>query len=229
MSAQKPQIRSAFTLVELLIVITIAALLIGLLLPAMQSAREAGRRIICSNNAKQLGLAVVLYEEVNREFPSGGWGEAWVGHAERGFGAGQPGGWAYSLLPYLERSSLHGLEQTAAVGDRPRLRAERIRSVVSVFVCPTRREARAWPTVDFFLGASNVMRPHLKQPHGCERIDSAARSDYAMNLGSTFVTGCAGPTSLATGDAGQFPCPDVRAFDGISHLRSEVRAVQVTD
>ncbi len=99
----------AFTLVELLVVITIIGILISLLLPAVQSAREAARRLQCSNNLKQFGLAALNHEEANGFLPSSGWGWTWVGDPDRGFGARQPGGWIYNLLPYLEQETLHSL------------------------------------------------------------------------------------------------------------------------
>lgn len=88
-----------FTLVELLVVIAIIGILVGLLLPAVQAAREAARRMQCSNNLKQLGLAAHNYESANRQLPAG-----WVSSTL----AGNPGwGWSAALLPYMEGATIY--------------------------------------------------------------------------------------------------------------------------
>ncbi len=96
----------AFTLVELLVVIAIIGILIGLLLPAVQAAREAARRAQCSNNLKQIGLALHLYHDVYRTLPS-----AWVGvdpaAPYRPFTSGPTGwGWGAVILPFLEQANV---------------------------------------------------------------------------------------------------------------------------
>ena len=97
--------RSAFTLIELLVVITIIGILIALLVPAVQAAREASRRISCFNNLKQVGLSLHNYHDTHRAFPPG-----WIGVdrlTNRPFAEGETGwGWASFTLPYLEQGNL---------------------------------------------------------------------------------------------------------------------------
>lgn len=95
--------RQAFTLVELLVVIAIIGILVGLLLPAVQAAREAARRMQCSNNLKQLALAAHNYESSNRRFPAMETGTGYVGG---GFQNYSMSGW-YALLPYVEQTALY--------------------------------------------------------------------------------------------------------------------------
>ena len=107
-SVSRPQ-GWGFTLVELLVVITIIGILIALLLPAVQSAREAARQSQCKNNIKQLSLGCLNHESITKRFPSNGWGWAWTGEADQGSDWNQPGGWIYNILPFIEQQPLHEL------------------------------------------------------------------------------------------------------------------------
>src|SRR5206468_4286961 len=92
------RVRHGFTLVELLVVIAIIGVLVALLLPAVQSAREASRRSQCSNNIKQLTLAMLNYEDVYKTLPGGvgRWGCCW-------------GTWQVRILPYIEQGVMGNL------------------------------------------------------------------------------------------------------------------------
>ncbi|MEW4567718.1 DUF1559 domain-containing protein [Tautonia sp. JC769] len=147
--------RRGFTLIELLVVIAIIGVLIALLLPAVQSAREAARRAQCTNNMKQLGLALHNYESTNQTFPLGGnngpggpttfdnryWG-AWSPHA--------------MLLPYLEQTQIYNainfnyLGRSDGAGERGNWTGFSAR--INAFLCPSSSPPRSNWNLDSNLG-----------------------------------------------------------------------------
>jgi len=188
-----------FTLVELLVVIAIIGVLVALLLPAVQAAREAARRSQCLNQLKQLGLGALNHESSHGYYPSGGWGGSWAGDVDRGYGSNQPGGWYYSLLEYVELGNLHQLgsdgNPNATSAAQRDANAQRQRTPVSIFVCPSRRGAELYPYMPEF---GNFFNSSLDS-----NGDNVARNDYAGCVGSispknTFIAKPQ-PTDLASG------------------------------
>jgi prepilin-type N-terminal cleavage/methylation domain-containing protein/prepilin-type processing-associated H-X9-DG protein len=155
--------RAGFTLVELLVVIAIIGILVALLLPAIQYAREAARRTACVNNLKQVGLAAIQHENVRRYY------------ANRVDANPKEGSWLVAILPYMEESDLFNeWARTVGFGQYKSKPVPSSRSINAIFAtpvaslyCPSRRPAAAYPSRT---GGSNT---------------PAAHSDYALNGGAS--------------------------------------------
>jgi prepilin-type N-terminal cleavage/methylation domain-containing protein/prepilin-type processing-associated H-X9-DG protein len=123
--------RLAFTLIELLVVIAIIAVLVGLLLPAVQRVREAASRMSCQNNLKQIGLAMHNYHDANQKLPPG---YLATGAYVNGTTDTTPGwGWGAFLLPYIEQGNIYN--QFALT--QPVQNSTAIQNLVKTFICPS--------------------------------------------------------------------------------------------
>ena len=180
--------RCGFTLIELLIVITIIGILISLLLPAVQSAREAARRTQCNNNLKQIGLAALNHESGLKHLPTGGWSYlSFAGNADRGAGYDQSGPLLFNILPYMEQTSLYGLSSRKTGSDLQTAVTTMLQTPLAVFYCPSRRQAKTYPQATMISGAIQYTFCDAPNDNTAFILDSAAKTDYAANGGTEFI------------------------------------------
>jgi prepilin-type N-terminal cleavage/methylation domain-containing protein/prepilin-type processing-associated H-X9-DG protein len=171
--------RSGFTLVELLVVIAIIGMLIGLLLPAIQAARESGRRTQCQNNLKQIAVAVQTHHDTHKQFPMGrNRFDQWAVS------------WAFFLLPFIEETTMYNsYDPKACVFEE--CNALAMRTPIELYACPSRRRAAADRNFD------NNDAPPPPQARSV-----ATLGDYSANAGLKHMTGMVGSDESAAAFGG---------------------------
>ena len=221
--------RSGFTLVELLVVIAIIGILVALLLPAIQAAREAARRSQCQNNLKQIALACIQHHDTFGTFPSSGWSWRWTGDPDMGFGREQPGSWLYHILQFIEEGDLYKLGSDANPNSITAAQrtgaAQREATPVSALYCPSRRAFRAYPKTGYGYDSNNSNAP---------AGPAVGMSDYAGNVGP--LTGNGKPENPQLGGLpGSVPIPTnytwpalIAKQAGVIYGGSQVRIKQIT-
>ena len=209
------QRRSGFTLVELLVVIAIIGLLVALLLPAVQTAREAARRIQCVNNMRQIGLATVSFESSNRAFPPARL-EARPSEFAT-YCAGLEPTWLVRIMPFLEEKAQYDKWNVYEYFTE---HDEEIRDgVVSMFLCPSRRGPTTAETATYETAPS---------PCGCggvREVTGGALGDYVASHGHPGPTMNGGDDSFQWGGNGtgiitssRAKCVDWKSVDWIDRI-----------
>lgn len=195
--------RRGFTLVELLVVIAIIAVLMGLLLPAVQMAREAARRTQCQNNLRQLGLSLLNYESSRQYFPPG-----WVVRESATTLAAleEPGyAWSHALLPNLEQSNLYDrFDRSLPVNDASHYPL--LKNYLPTFVCASDAGANVALAAPIMAPSPLVHDPVEPLP-----LPEVAKSNYVGNFGTMEML------------------PEVVESDGMFFRNSKIRIAQVLD
>jgi prepilin-type N-terminal cleavage/methylation domain-containing protein/prepilin-type processing-associated H-X9-DG protein len=186
-------LRLGFTLIELLVVIAIIAILIGLLVPAVQKVREAAARVQCENNLKQIGLGLHNFASTYGRFPTAGAQSAADNITQANAAGFDIGGWAYQILPYIEQTNLYniggqvGLENWSQVlGKQP------CEVTVPIYWCPSRPDrvsvAASWGAVYAMSDYASVRTEWLSDG-GDYQLNYPASTNTAQAYGGIIVKG----------------------------------------
>lgn len=205
------------TLLEILVCLAVVGVLLGLLLPGIQSIRETARRAQCQNRLKQIGLAFQLHVDSTERFPTNGWGYGWLGNPDRGTDRRQPGGWIYCLLPYIDQHELRHQGAGSSELLQPVDLSKVSRTPLTVFQCPSRPGPRPGPAASHVLPVNSLWSSVV------------AKTDYVVNEGDFITNTDAGPTTLSDGDSDSYAWRDTSSATGICFLRSELLLRQIED
>ena len=184
----RPSVRSAFTLIELLVVIAIIAILIGLLLPAVQKVREAAARMTCQNNIKQVMIATHAYHDANLQFPV----SAAPGYVDNNSVNTPSWSWLVRILPYIEQGNL--LVATGAIQANINANPTAVATPIKPFLCPSDTAYSGQPRTD-----TNIAYSTANFAVGVTNYKGVSGSAW---LWGSFATGASGYAPNAGLDSG---------------------------
>ncbi|MDR3199567.1 MAG: DUF1559 domain-containing protein [Planctomycetaceae bacterium] len=154
-----------FTLVELLVVIAIIGVLIALLLPAVQAAREAARRMSCTNKVKQLSLAVHTFHNVNKRFPASAYDRIWTRSTRA------RAGWLALVFPYIEQAALFDAILNTAPPNNYLNETNQANVSLAALLCPSDAKGSTYSTTATFTGSVSSKTPILWSNYRASRAD----------------------------------------------------------
>ncbi|MCA9188575.1 MAG: DUF1559 domain-containing protein [Planctomycetales bacterium] len=208
-----------FTLVELLVVIAIIGLLVAMLLPAVNSAREASRRIHCANNLKQLGLALLLFHDNNDRFPLGAY--HYPPYSWGAVSRDQHGSFLVRILPYIEQQALYDqCDFTINTDHFSRLPGgQRVHSIwIDTFGCPSDQQE--------YLGGNPLYHGTAASTERQQR----ATTNYAASMGSQAFQTCFPGNTFGTGSSPHGHNEDGKTISGVfSHTAWAARLRDIKD
>ncbi len=211
----------AFTLVELLVVIAIIGILIALLLPAIQAAREAARRMQCANNLKQIGLGALTHLDAQKFYPTGGWSWWLIGDPDLGYSKRQCGGWVYNILPGLELRGLHDMGKGLSLAEKKTINNKKTHTPLEVMNCPSRRASGLYPN-PFRTQVADNCDDNSPSDNVCHRGDYAACAGHKAYYIYTSL-------GISAIDNPSISWPDTTPLTGVVYLRSETKVKDIRD
>lgn len=242
------KLRQAFSFLELLVVSATIGLLIAILLPALQAAREATRNSQCRKNLRSIAIGALRHEDTRKSFPYGGWSFGWMGDPDQAIGPQQPGSWIYTTGRYMDVAANFDAGAGLPWNEKKAALAELLSTAIPNFNCPSRRPAVALPA----RSPSGVTCENGILPKNADLPVKVAKADYAINggagvgwddgaggTGGAPEESCLRPSAFGGDDGiGNYPnCawhiypPDAywQRFNGVSGWRIGARMGQISD